>query len=142
MQETERGTMPTGKGDSSGRILMDDDLGNELWQPRGEKAAVFAFGSGVKDCVKLPACRGIVLVAVLRMLRAVPTRQGVGRSAIGLLRSPGVDSPQLLRIEEGVYLNVPPHFFGSGDASLAERNMEGLALGATALSCSSKSFAG
>jgi hypothetical protein len=90
MQETERGTTPTGKGESSGRTLIDDDLGSELWPPRGEKAAVFAFGKGVKDCVKLPECRGIAVVVVLRMLRAVPTRKGVGRSAMGLLRNPGV----------------------------------------------------
>jgi hypothetical protein len=134
MQETERGTMPIGLGDSSGRILIDDDLGKELWQrlssAGGEKSGF--FGNGVKDCVKLPDCLVIVLADAPRMLRAVPrpARKGVGRSAIGLLPR---HSLALLRNDAGVNRIMPPHFFGSGEKSLAECNTEGLALTGTSV---------
>lgn len=80
MQDTERGIMPIGNGESSGRAFHDEaDLGT-LWQPGGAKAGF--FGNGVNDCDKLPGVGMLTFVDVHRVPRAVPApeRAGVGRS--------------------------------------------------------------
>jgi len=118
-----------GKGESSGRILIDEERGSELWHTGVAKAGF--FGKGVKECCKLPACSIIVFIDALRTLRAVPApeRRGVGRSAIrGVLGRAERQPPALLRNDEGVR-PMPPRP-GNGDASLAVYNteFEGLAL--------------
>jgi|Transcript_93853 hypothetical protein len=118
-----------GKGDSSVRILIDEERGSVLWHTGVAKAGF--FGKGVKECCKLPACNVIVFIDAWRTLRAVPApeRSGVGRSAIrGVLGRAEKQPPALLRNDEGVR-PMPPRP-GNGDASLAvySTEFEGLAL--------------